>query len=387
MNMVDADSHVIEPPDLWESRVARAFRDRVPRVLEENANEWLVCEGRKLMSAGHLSGLSRGDRALPVDSTLLKGRWREDILPGAFEPAARLADMDTDGVDVAVIYPTVALAFYSLPDRSLVAELFRAYNRWLSELCSAAPSRLLGIAALVGDDPAAEVAEIESATAAGHAGFLIPLYDDRDADFAASRWDPLWAAAQERGLPVAFHAFVRGPGERSSVTEATMDAMVERPARVQRAILSMILAGVFDRFPGLKIVSAENEAGWAASMLERADTSFHRGRFGRPADGGIDRPPTDIFRDHVFLTILDDRTAVHARSVIGVDNLLWSSDYPHNVSTWPHSRRHIDGWISEAGVPEADAAKLLGDNARRLYGLPPALYNRSSVASSLTPSK
>src|ERR1017187_9495121 len=125
-----------------------------------------------------MSGFRPGDRALPVESAPVKGRWREDILPGAFEPAARLADMDTDGVDVAVIYPTVALTLYSLPDRSLVAELFRAYNRWLSELCSAAPRRLLGIASLVGDDPAAEVAEGQSAADAGHAGFLIPLYDD-----------------------------------------------------------------------------------------------------------------------------------------------------------------------------------------------------------------
>jgi predicted TIM-barrel fold metal-dependent hydrolase len=364
--IVDADSHVIEPPDIWESRVAARFRDRVPQAVDDGGNEWLVCEGRKLMSAGHMSGLSRGDSTLPLDSALVKGRWRDDILPGAFTPLARLADMDTDGVDVAIIYPTVALTLYSLPDRALVAELFRAYNRWLSELCSTAPARLVGITALLGDDPAAEVAELHNAPAAG---FLIPLYDDRDADFAARRWDPLWAEAQQRGVPVAFHAFVRGPGERSTVTEPTMDALVDRPARVQRALLSMILAGVFDRFPGLKIVSAENEAGWAASMLERADTSYRRGRFGRPDDGAIDRAPTEIFREHVYLTILADRTAVHTRSVIGVDNLLWSSDYPHNVSTWPHSRQHIDGWIGEAGVPEDEVAKLLGGNARRLYGL------------------
>jgi uncharacterized protein len=367
--IVDADSHVIEPPDVWASRVARPLRHRVPQVVDDAGNEWLVCEGRKLVSAGHLSGLSRGDSTLPLESTLIKGRWRDDIIPGASEPAARLADMDIDGVDIAIIYPTVALTLYSLPDRGLVAELFRAYNRWLSELCSTEPSRLRWITALVGDDPAADVAEIRAAPDPGHAGFLIPLYDDRDADFAAPRWNPLWAEAEESGLPVAFHAFVRGPGQRSSVTEPTMAALVDRTARVQRALLSMILAGVFDRFPGLKIVSAENEAGWAASMLERADTSYRRGRFGRPADGGIARSPTEIFRDHVFLTILADRTAVHARSVIGVGNLLWSSDYPHNVSTWPHSRRHIDAWISEAAVPNDEVAKLLGGNASGLYGL------------------
>ena len=113
----------------------------------------------------------------------------------------------------------------------------------------------------------------------GHVGLLVPLYDDCDTDFGAREWDPVWRTAQDSGLPIGFHAFVRAPGERSSVTEGTMDALVERPARVQRALLSLILGHVFARFPRLRVVSAENEAGWAAPMLERADTAFRRGRF------------------------------------------------------------------------------------------------------------
>jgi predicted TIM-barrel fold metal-dependent hydrolase len=369
--VVDSDSHVIEPPSMWEGHVSGRFRGRVPEVVDDGGNEWLVCDGQRLMSAGHISGLGRGDATLPLDGALPRSRWRRDIMEGAYEPAARLADMDADGVDIGIIYPTVALTLYSLSDRALAAHLLEGYNRWLAGFCAADPNRLLGVGALLADRPEDAGPAVRRCKEMGFRGVLVPLYDDRDPGFASPEWDPIWSEAEAGELPVAFHAFVRGPGGRASVTEGAMDALVDRTARVQRALLSLILGGVFSRFPRLRIVSAENEAGWAASMLERADVSFRRGRFREAREGASGRLPSETFRDHVYLTILSDRTAVHARSVIGVDNLLWSSDYPHNVSTWPNSAASIRAWTEEAAVPDHDVARMLGGNARDLYRLEP----------------
>jgi predicted TIM-barrel fold metal-dependent hydrolase len=368
LTVVDADSHVIEPPSMWEEHVSGPFRARAPEVVDDDGNEWLVCDGQRLMSAGHISGLGRQDATLPLDGSLPRSRWRRDIMKGAFEPAARLADMDADGVDIGIIYPTVALTLYSLADRVLAEHLLDGYNRWLAAFCAADPIRLRGVGALLADRPEDAGPAVRRCKEMGFLSVLVPLYDDRDPGFASPEWDPVWSEAQDGDLPVAFHAFVRGPRGQLSVTEGAMDALVDRTARVQRALLSLILGGVFSRFPRLRIVSVENEAGWAASMLERADQSFRRGRF-RDTGGGPGRVPSEIFRDHVYLTILSDRTAVHARTVIGVGNLLWSSDYPHNVSTWPRSADHIRAWREEAGVPDDDVARMVGGNAGDLYRL------------------
>jgi predicted TIM-barrel fold metal-dependent hydrolase len=199
-------------------------------------------------------------------------------------------------------------------------------------------------------------------------GLHLPLYDDRDVDFGAGVWDPLWSAAEDAGMPIGFHAFVRGPGGRPSVTEPTAEALVDRPARVQRAILSMVLGHVFTRFPRLRVVSAENEAGWAAPMIERADTAYRRGRFRSLPHGDLDRDPGSIVRDHVFYTIIEDRTALHAVDIIGRENVMWSSDYPHNVSTWPHSREHVDALIQATGLDDGERQRFMGENAAALYG-------------------
>ena len=107
--VVDADSHVIEPLSTWTDYVSPRFRGRAPRLVDDDGNDWLVCEGRKLMAAAHMSGLVRQDASLPVDGALRPSRWDTDVMKGGYDVGARLADMDTDGVDVGIVYPTVAL--------------------------------------------------------------------------------------------------------------------------------------------------------------------------------------------------------------------------------------------------------------------------------------
>jgi predicted TIM-barrel fold metal-dependent hydrolase len=354
---------------LWSDYVPAPYRARAPKLVDDAGTDWLVCEGIRLMSSAHMSGLTRGDASLPVDESLPESRWDTDVVKGGYDPHARLVDMETDGVDVGIVYPTVALTLYRVEDRELVGALFRAYNSWLADFCAAAPERLHGIGALVADAPAPTVAEIERCAELGHVGLLLPLYDRGDADFGAPHWDAVWAAAEDAGLPIGFHAFVRGPDARPTVTEPMMDALVERPARVERALLSLVLGHVFTRFPRLRVVSAENEAGWAGPVLERADTAFRRGRFRDLPGGPLERAPSELFREHVFLTVLDDRTALHARDLIGPHNLLWSSDYPHNVSSWPHSAERIDGLADATGLDEHEVAQFVGTNAATLYGL------------------
>jgi predicted TIM-barrel fold metal-dependent hydrolase len=369
MKVIDADSHVIEPVTAWTELLPAAWRDRAPRLVDDGGNDWLVCDNRKLMAAAHMAGLARGDITVPDDGALRPSRWDTDVMQGGYDVGARLIDMDADGVDIGIVYPTVALTLYSLDDRPFVAELLRAYNAWLSAFCAQAPHRLKGVGALLGDIPTDSATEVERCRQQGHVGLLLPLYDDSDVDYGTGEWDPLWSAAEDAGMPIGFHAFVRGPGGRSSVTEPTSEALVGRPARVQRAILSMVLGHVFTRFPRLRVVSAENEAGWAAPMIERADTAYRRGRFRRLPHGDLDREPGRILREHVFYTIIEDRTALHAVDIVGRENVMWSSDYPHNVSTWPHSREHVDTLTKAASLDDDELQRFMGGNAAALYGL------------------
>src|SRR5271156_3368238 len=198
-NFISADGHVVEPADLWTTRMDRRFRDRAPRVESRPDADYYLIDGFPAIPVG-LEGVSIEDK-IAGEIKSPKGRRRAETRPGAFDPTARLADQEMDHVRAEVIYPGIGLTVGSAPDGEYVRECYRVYNDWLSELCAAAPGRLLGVGMLPMKGPISwAVEEAQRAAKKGLRSFGIPtevaVRSYKEAEFA-----PLWATLEEIGRP------------------------------------------------------------------------------------------------------------------------------------------------------------------------------------------
>ena len=270
--IVSADSHVVEPHDLWQIYTEERYRDRAPRLVHEETTDRLLCDQARLPPVGLLAGVMRKD-----DQVRAKGRWDTDVYPGGWDPEIRMEALTRDGVDAEVLYPTIAMQLYPIVDVDFQWALFEAYNTWLSEFVAAKPDRFFGIAMLSSEDLDRCVAETARARRLGLSGIMIPVIRGEGIQYWHRDFDPLWAAAVDQGMPVSLHAATsRDPEKRWDVKSAALSVL--QTSEIQHVLLELIYAGVFDRYPDLKIVSAENDAGWAGHLLERADYWFHRNR-------------------------------------------------------------------------------------------------------------
>lgn len=362
--VISADSHVVEPLALWTERCERRFRDRVPRLVREidgRKGSFVVCEDALPMplSAFCSAGLTADElaRAFAADEPAVRR--------GGFDAAARLDDMARDGIAAEVLYPSVALQAFRLRDAALQAECFRVYNEWLAAFCAAAPGRLFGIALVSLFDVAAATRAVEQAAAAGLRGVMVWAAPPLGDSYAAPAYEPFWAAAEAARLPVSLHLGttqdLTAPGE--SIAVAFMMTILP----VQRALSQLLLGGVLERHPDLRIVSVENEIGWLPHFLARLDHSAARYR--EVAGLALADPPSATFRRQVSATFQEDRIGIEARHQIGVDCLLWASDYPHSDSTWPKSQQVIARDF--AGVPDAEREQIVAGNVARVYGITP----------------
>jgi predicted TIM-barrel fold metal-dependent hydrolase len=360
--VISADSHVIEPHDLWQRLVPSKFRDRAPRLVSDKDTDRFECDQADLPPVGLLAGCARGD-----DDVRTEGRWDEDVFVGGYDPKVRLADLERDGVTAEILYPTIAMQLYPIEDVEFQNALFQAYNTWLAEeFCAAYPERFKGIAMLNPEDVPGSLAEIERAAKLGLAGVMVPLYLGESQNYAEERFDPLWAAAVDHDLPVNLHAATTRDRSRAWNKGTPTDAILS-PVQIQRALLDMVMKGLFDRFPKLMVVSAESDVGWAGNVIERADFWFRRGQRIMEATHGtsLRHKPSHYFRNNVRITFMRDRTAVLARDVIGVETMMWGNDFPHHVSTWPESRKVLDEHFAD--TPPEVRDRVVRDNVRELY--------------------
>ncbi|HEX3947209.1 MAG TPA: amidohydrolase family protein, partial [Acidimicrobiales bacterium] len=198
--IISADSHVVEPHDLWRDRVSAKFRDRAPLLIHEQDTDRLVCEGRDLAPVGLLAGCYRSD-----EETRIEGRWDEDVPAAGYDPRIRLGEIQKDGVDVEVLFPSVGMHMYPITDASLQWALFRAYNDWLSEFCAVAPQHFKGLGMLNHEDVDTAVAEIERCATLGMSGVMVPLWAGEDNAYYLPKFDRVWAAAVAHDFPVNMH--------------------------------------------------------------------------------------------------------------------------------------------------------------------------------------
>jgi predicted TIM-barrel fold metal-dependent hydrolase len=364
-----ADSHVSEPGDLWVERIDREYQFRAPRLEQRERNGKLedlwIYEG----FPPHPVGVGLGAAARQGESFRREGKGYADARPGGWDPAARLQDQDVDGVEGEVLHTTLGFRLFWLQDAPLQRACFRVYNDWLSEFCSYSPHRLVGVALISIYDVDAAIAELRRAAEQGHRGAMIGLSPPPTCPpYTSKVYDPLWAEAQDLDLAVVLHENTGGAESRYSPSsywdENQTLGNIVRPHEIQRTLGQIILSGVLERFPRLKIVSAENGTDWLPWFIRR---------LAQPLRGGTSYPtklsltPMEYFHRQVSFTYINQPDAIENRDLIGVDNLMFATDYPHTASTWPKSQQIVER-DAETLRPD-ERRKLIHDNVLKVFSI------------------
>jgi predicted TIM-barrel fold metal-dependent hydrolase len=373
--ILSSDSHVFEPPDLWQRRLDRAFRDRAPRMQRIDGGDQIVVEADQVLSGIGL--ISNAGARFEAPETISGNARFEDVHRGGYDPEQHLADMRLDGVAGEVLYPSQGLFYFRVTDPALMSAIFRAYNDWLAEFCRTDPARLKGIAMINLDDVALAIEELERTARLGLAGAMITEYPLEDRRYDRPEYEPFWAAAESLGMPLSLHTATRRQGKIRGAGARTLRDASSRATKAFYPALSMcdmIFSGVFERHPRLTLAIVEFELSWAPYLLTTMDYTYrerHEEAIYRFKDG---LRPSDFFHRNVVLSFQEDAIGIRLRDVIGVDNMMWGSDYPHSESTFPRSRKILADIL--AGVPQEEQARIVGGTTARVYGFDVARLTR-----------
>ena len=369
--IISSDNHVFEPLDLWTSRTEPKFKGRMPHLERVEDGDWWFCDGAKICgtSAGTQAGVRFEDQ-----TQLQRTRPVEEIRPGGWIPEEHVKDMEEDGVYGSIIYPSVGLdLFENIEDTELLSEIFRIYNDWLAEFCNAFPDRLKGVAMLNVDDVKLGVKELERCAKMGLGGGMITVYPPPGQEYNLPEYDLLWAAAQDLQIPLALHITTARPGPGQQAVGATGNLTPAFQSNmdywVRMSLAHIIFSGAFQRFPNLHIGAVEHELSWVPYFLDRMDYTYtqrtiREGWWDRFTGDGL---PSEYFKSNVFLGFQEDARGIRDRHAIGVDNLMWGSDYPHTESTFPKSQQILEEILVDC--TEEEKAKIAGGNAARIYNL------------------
>jgi predicted TIM-barrel fold metal-dependent hydrolase len=361
--VTDADGHVLEPRVAWAhlpdgQRPTIHTDDRGLDHVMVGDTEVFVAKLGQMGTPG--TDVSRGTEPVPLESAR----------PGAFDPVARLADMDAEGIDRAVLYPTIGLGFWGIRDARAASSVARAYNDWLAGYCAAAPSRLYGAAMVPFQDVDAAVAELRRARE--ELGFVAafvrpnPCLGRAIADPAN---EPFWAAAEELGVAVAVHEglqlAVPPLGFDRRPTNPLVLHAISHTLEQMMACAQLIGTGVLERHPGLRVVFLEAGGGWAPYWLARLDHQM-------PSYAGyapeVRMLPSEYFARQCWISFeIDEATLAALLPFVGADRVVWGSDYPHADSTFPGAVDELRATI--APIDAAARTKILGANAAALYDL------------------
>lgn len=361
-NVVDADGHVLEPPDLWVRYIDPKFRDRAPKlVVGDDGNDWLAM-GEKLVGAPNLGVTRAGAVDISVDQ---KMRYA-DGKRGGFDPHARIKDLDLDGIDAVVLYPTLGLHSGSLADADLAAAICRAYNRWIVDYCKPYPDRLFGAAILPMQSVEHMVLEMRFARKelGLRSGFIRPNpYNNRLLSDRA--YDPVWEEAQELDFALGIH---EGTGGMKAIAvdrvpDWASQHIVSHTMEMMLASLNLIWGGVCERFPSVRFGFLESGGGWMAAWLDRMDRHFvRRGVHGNEF---LKLKPSEYFRRQCWISFEPvEGTIAYAAEYLGASKILWATDYPHSDGFFPGAPQMV-----ARQIPQDIRRQVLAQGAIDFYGL------------------
>ena len=376
---VDADSHAQEKPDCWTSRMStERWGDRVPQLREtgDGKQTWYL-DGKPQ------SGLTRIAmcQAVMPDRWTQPDRW-EQVPPSVYEPSERAKSMDAEDVEIEVLYPNVSGAggdtpFKEKKDPEFEAACVRAYNDMLMEEWQPT-GRFVPLCIVPRLDRDMMLEEAKRCIKNGFKGIIgfaaphmmgMPHNSD-------SYWDPFWSLCEETDTPVHFHGSTGGVTLRLEVTFTPDGRPVYNDRRTYGISTSssfgiqgqlapnFLFSGVLERFPKLTVVWAESGLGWVHFVLQMCDYEWERNKLHKH---GFPNRPSEVFKQHSYIDFWYEQASLQARHYIGVDRILWETDFPHPTSLWPDSKKYLE-WSME-GIPDDERRQILVENPKRLYKL------------------
>ncbi|MFT4288409.1 amidohydrolase family protein [Nocardioides sp.] len=382
MQIISVDDHLIEHPKVFTDRLPKRFLEEGPRIVEDEQKRhvWHM-EG----DIFPYIGLNAVAGKTPEEFGMEPLRF-DDMIPGCYDPAERIKDMDVDGVQAACCFPSFpgfgGRVFLKARDKELAHACVQAWNDFsIDEWCGTDPTRYVPLGILPLWDIDLTVAELKRTAAKGVRTVSFP---DNPVplglpSFHSDYWGPLWDVCEETGIPVSLHfgsgSFVPGFSFTSSALSPNPPAKDEAPAAVSFALyatnlmwstVDLLFSGQLQKHPDLKFMLSEGGIGWIPYIAERVDWVWGRHRYYQDID--FDTRPSDLLRKHFWGCYIDDEFGLANRHTIGVDRICVEVDYPHSDSMWPNSRKMIGETLVD--VPDEEAHRIVELNAREVFNFP-----------------
>lgn len=387
MHLISTDDHLIEHPKLWSDRLPKKFLEAGPKIIEKEMPKSIhVGDGDKALEAGTkiaevweyegriypYIGLNAVAGKKPEEFGAEPTRY-EDMIPGCYEPKARVQDMDIDGVQATLSFPSfprfAGTVFLEAQDKELALLSVQAWNDYvLDEWCASAPDRLIPLIILPLWSVEESVKEIYRTAAKGARAISfvenpVPLGLP---SFHTDHWDLVFSAAEETGMPLCVHFGTSGQAPITA-PEAPMAVMISLfGCNSMYATADLLFSPVFHKHPNLKFLLSEGGIGWVPYMLERMDQTWEKHRFYQNINQTV--RPSELFAKHLFGCFIDDQFGVDNRHAVGIGNITWEGDYPHSDSNWPNSRKMVHGQM--LNVPDEEVHQMVELNARALLNFP-----------------
>jgi len=352
--LVAADTHWSLAEDIWYQRFPASLKDAAPRV--RYFGDFLFVG---------FDNQADGETYHPA---LIQVAKSVDDCRGATNLAARLEDMDAEGVAMEIAFPQRVQGFFHHRDFEVRDLIFRIYNEHLAEMREQSGNRFHGVAIPNWWDPAKARTSIQEIKSLGLKTFMIPQTPGKNEAgetiyYASAAMEPFWAAAEEAGLPVCFHVAedLKGGGD------GFLGAMtLHNLGPFRRNLGELIFGGVFDRHPGLRVVFSEAGINWVPGALQDAELVLDS--FTELLEPKIAERPSHYWRKNCYATFMNDAVGLRLLDMIGADRVMWSTDYPHNEGTFGYTGDSVQSILD--AVSPGDARQILGGTALGLFNLP-----------------
>ena len=374
LKVMSADSHmdlIYLPPDTFTSRMPARLHATTPRVVERDGQKmWVSGDGVLGPYGVYGPGVTGGKRGrVLADAGFATGKQTRPS-----NAVERREDQERDGVEAEIIYGIIGISrgLFSnkgIGDLETLTAVYAAYNEWIAQFNASQPGRFFGLGCLPNHDAALAAEEVRHCARLGLRGAVfvpwgsaMPVWHEM--------WEPMWNAAEETGLVISFHVFegggatvgyeVKGVRHPAVIGSWTVVA----PMQMDEIMVSVVLSGVCERHPRLRLVLGESGIGWIPYLLERLDDTYEE----RLADDlKLKLLPSEYFKRQIWATFQKDHHGVRAMAEIAPDNVMWGSDYPHRDGTWPFSQKAIEEQFR--GVDAAVQRKMVWENVRHVYRL------------------
>jgi predicted TIM-barrel fold metal-dependent hydrolase len=386
--LVSVDDHVIEPPNVWTDRIPSKYGDEIPHMVETKVGPAWLYDGKKVPTSGLSVTAGKSKEEFSPDPVTF-----DQMRPGVYDPVARVADMNQGGILASLCFPSFprfcGQIFWEAKDKELALLCVKAYNDWMiEEWCGTIPGRMIPLTLIPLWDPQLAVKEIERCAAKGSTAIAfsenpeplgLPTIHDPD-----GYWTPVMEACEATETVVCMHV-----GSSSTMPQISSDApllanLTFGAVRAAGTMLAWIFSDYFERMPNLKIALSEGNIGWMPYFLERAEQVVDKQRHWASHTttewynnkGGINNTANlftldvrQVFRDHVFGCFIDETSGLNNLAILGEDNIMVETDYPHSDTTWPHcidvARKLVEG------LPERTQYKILRGTAEKLFRFTP----------------